>query len=200
MPVPYWFSVIFLLPVARDRTILVSGINYWPILNVIRGIRINRYCAKCCVDTVVNALYCLAYGCRASRRKGTAGWREVVVLSFCCCLCNSVRQSYPDEARDINDREQEIMKMWDTLTVSGWFWFLWPPCVADADILFCSCGFYFSSFFLFFLACSQRLQSECLPYFHTWCGLSVNLECKSEMCCARLAEYTGRKKIAICAP
>jgi len=79
------------------------------------------------------------------------------------CLCNSVRQSYPDEAHDINDREQEIMKMWDTLTVSGWFWFLWPPCIADADILFCSCGFYFSSF-LFFLAYSQQLQSGCLPY------------------------------------
>jgi len=22
-----------------------------------------------------------------------------------------------------------------------------------------------------------------LPYFHTWCGLSANLECMSEMCC-----------------
>jgi len=37
----------------------------------------------------------------------------------------------------------------------------------------------------------------CLPYFHTWCGLSANLECMSEMCCTRLAENTGRKKIAI---
>ena len=32
-------------------------------------------------------------------------------------LLTRVRQSYPDEARDINDREQEIMKMWNTLTV-----------------------------------------------------------------------------------
>ena len=46
------------------------------------------------------------------------GGGGVVIL---LCLCNSVRQSYPDEARDINDREQEIMKMWDTLTVSGLF-------------------------------------------------------------------------------
>jgi len=36
----------------------------------------------------------------------------------------------------------------------------------------------------------------CLPYFHTWCGLSANLECRSEMCCTRLAGNTGRKKIA----
>jgi len=28
-----------------------------------------------------------------------------------------------------------------------------------------------------------------------WCGLSANLECMSEMCCRRLAENTGRKKL-----
>ena len=28
--------------------------------------------------------------------------------------------------------------------------FLWPPCVADADILFCSCGFFFLSSSPFF--------------------------------------------------
>jgi len=27
----------------------------------------------------------------------------------------------------------------------------------------------------------------------TWCGLSTNLECRSEMYCTRHAEYTGRK-------
>jgi len=31
--------------------------------------------------------------------------------------------------------------------------------------------------------------------FHTWCGPSVNLECRSEMWCTRLAENTGRKKV-----
>jgi len=30
-------------------------------------------------------------------------------------------------------------------------------------------------------------------YFHTWCGLSANLKCMSEMRCTRLAENTGRK-------
>jgi len=39
--------------------------------------------------------------------------------------------------------------------------------------------------------------------FYTWCGLSANLECMSEMCCTRLLENNDAKitqKIAICAP
>ena len=48
----------------------------------------------------------------------------------------------------------------------------------------------------FFLAYSQRSETGCLPYFYTWCGLSANLECTSEMCCTRLAENTGRKNDA----
>ena len=51
----------------------------------------------------------------------------------------------------------------------------------------------FLSFFLFFLAQSQPSQIVCLPYFHTWCGLSANLRCRSEMCCTQLAENTGHK-------
>ena len=51
-------------------------------------------------------------------------------------------------------------------------------------------------FFFFFLAYSQPSQIGCLPYFHTWCGLSANLGCRSETCCLRLAENTGRKKVA----
>ena len=56
-----------------------------------------------------------------------------------------------------------------------------------------------SSFYLllpssFFLAYSQPSQIGCLPYFHTWCGLSANLGCRSETCCTRLAENTGCKK------
>ena len=50
---------------------------------------------------------------------------------------------------------------------------------------------------------SQRSEIGCLPYFHTWCGHSVNLECKSETCCARLAEIQdakNRQKVAIWAP
>ena len=52
-------------------------------------------------------------------------------------------------------------------------------------------------FYLFlFLASSQPSEIGCLPYFHTWCGLSANLECMSEMCCTWFAESTGRKNDA----
>jgi len=83
-------------------------------------------------------------------------------------------------------------------------------CVADADIIFSSCGFFYLLLLTssFFLAYSQPSQIGCLPYVyhmshqgHTWCGLGANLECRSEMCCMRLAENTGRKngqKFAIC--
>jgi len=75
---------------------------------------------------------------------------------------------------------------------------LWPPCVADADIIFCSYGF-----FLFFLAYSQRSQSGCLPYFHTWCSLSANLEC-SLKCAAlvslKIQNAKNGQKFAIWAP
>jgi len=54
------------------------------------------------------------------------------------------------------------------------------------------------SFYLLFLllASSQRPQIGCLPYFHTWRGPSANLECRSEICCTRLAGNTGRKNDA----
>jgi len=43
------------------------------------------------------------------------------------------------------------------------------------------------------LVYSQRSHIGSLPYFHTWCGLSGNLECRFEMCCTRIAENTGLK-------
>ena len=67
---------------------------------------------------------------------------------------------------------------------------LWPPCVADANIIFLPCRlFFFSSPNL-----SRRRLDVChTSYFHTQCGLSANLRCRSETCCTRLAENTGRK-------
>jgi len=53
--------------------------------------------------------------------------------------------------------------------------------------------FFFLSFF--FPRLISAMEIGCLPYFHTWCGLSANLECVSEMCCTRLNENTGRKKL-----
>jgi len=54
--------------------------------------------------------------------------------------------------------------------------------------------FFLSSIF-FFLAYSQPSHIGCLPYFHTRCGLSANLGCRSDTCCMRLAENRGRKKL-----
>jgi len=48
----------------------------------------------------------------------------------------------------------------------------------------------------FFIFSSSNLSRRRLPYFHTWCGLSANLRCRSETCCTRLAINTGRKKFA----
>ena len=62
---------------------------------------------------------------------------------------------------------------------------------------------FLSSYSFSFRAYSQRSKTGCLPFLHTWCGLSANLECISEMCCTRLAEINDAKitqKIAICAP
>jgi len=67
--------------------------------------------------------------------------------------------------------------------------YLWPPNRAGHYIL--QLWFLFFFFFFLALAYSQWLQVGCLPYFHTWCGLSVNLECRSEMCCTWLAGNRG---------
>ena len=51
-----------------------------------------------------------------------------------------------------------------------------------------------SSFFFSSPNLSRRRLDVChRPYFHTWCGLSANLECRSEMCCTRLAEIQDAK-------
>jgi len=48
-----------------------------------------------------------------------------------------------------------------------------------------------------FLYGRPRLFSEVEDWMSTtWCGLSANLECMSEMCCMRLAENMGRKNYA----
>ena len=67
-----------------------------------------------------------------------------------------------------------------------------PPIFGKAAITL-SIGPHSSSFFLFLLAYSQPSQVGCLPYFHTWCVLSANLQCRSEMCCTRLAEIQEAK-------
>jgi len=62
------------------------------------------------------------------------------------------------------------------------------------------CGHYIFILWLllsssFFPCLMSAAQTGCLPYFHTWCGLSANLGCRSETCCTRLAENTGCKNL-----
>jgi len=69
---------------------------------------------------------------------------------------------------------------------------LWPPYVIGQAIIFLPCGFFYLSIFF-----SSPNLSRCrLDVYHTWCGLSTNLRCRSETCCTRLAKSTGHKKIA----
>jgi len=85
------------------------------------------------------------------------------------------------------------------------FFFLWPPWVADADIIFLPCGFYLllSSFLPRLISAVADWMSTILAHV---VGLSENLRCslcRSETCCTGLAGNTGRKKslkIAIWAP
>jgi len=72
--------------------------------------------------------------------------------------------------------------------------FLWPPCIADADIIFLSCGFFFYlllSFFPRLFSAVADWMTTILPHM---VHLSANLECRSETCCTQLTENTGRKK------
>jgi len=72
---------------------------------------------------------------------------------------------------------------------------LWPPYVIGQAIYIFILWFLLSSSVFF---SSPNLSGRRLDVYHTsiqsWCGLSVNLECRSETCCARLAENTSCKK------
>jgi len=70
------------------------------------------------------------------------------------------------------------------------FW-SWLPCVADVDIIFKVALWNRADHYIFIEV--GDWMSTMLP--HTvW--PSANLECRSEMCCTRLAENTGRKNNA----
>jgi len=55
------------------------------------------------------------------------------------------------EAGDTAETVAETVGREQRSTFTGYlhFYVLWPPCIADADIIFSSCGFFF--FLLFFL-------------------------------------------------
>jgi len=76
--------------------------------------------------------------------------------------------------------------MLDYVNVTGEFWNVESQKTAP-------CGFFYLLF------SSLNLSGRRLDVYHIstqGCDLSANLECRSEMCCTRLAENTGRKNDA----
>jgi len=66
---------------------------------------------------------------------------------------------------------------------------LWPPYVIGQTIIFLPCGFFLSFFF------SSPISGRRLDVYHTSThGPSANVECRCEMCCARLAGNARSKK------
>ena len=85
--------------------------------------------------------------------------------------------------------------LWGHYTWQLWFlYLLWSPCVIGQTITFLPCSFFLSSIFFFFFI--RRLISAATDWMSTIHLHSANLECRSEMCCTRLAANTGRKKVA----
>jgi len=75
---------------------------------------------------------------------------------------------------------------------------LWPPCIADADIIFLPSGF----FFFFYLFSSPNLSRRRLDVCHTSThgvsGLSANLGCRSKPaahCSLKIQNAKNRQKI-----
>ena len=88
----------------------------------------------------------------------------------------------------------ELLRFYQSSSLAMNQCLLWPPCVADADIIFLPCGFFLSIFYLFFI---PRLISAVAQWISTiLLHMVCELECRSEICCTRLATNTGRKNDA----
>ena len=74
-------------------------------------------------------------------------------------------------------------------------WKLWSPYGIGETIIFLACGFFLLSFFHRLISAAADWMSTILRHNHD-VGRSANLECRSEMCCKRLAGNTGRKNDA----
>jgi len=89
-----------------------------------------------------------------------------------------------------NGPATQLNTMWHTPVDRRARRFLWPPFVADADIIFLPCGF------LFYLLLSFFPRRRRLDVYHTQgVGLSANLGCIQVWNVLRTARWnTGRKK------
>jgi len=71
--------------------------------------------------------------------------------------------------------------------------YLWPPCVADTDIIFYLCGFFFRLAVYHASTHNVAFDVALVRSHHVW--NSANLERRSEMCCTRLTEKIQDTKI-----
>ena len=117
----------------------------------------------------------------AEDRRYTTGPRKSVLLK---CVKNY--ENRRSSSKDVLNQMQ-----WPRLIMAA----LWNRADCYIFILW-----FLSIFYLFLfprlISAAAHWMSTVLPVLHTWCGLSANLECRSETCCTRLAENTGRKKVA----
>jgi len=67
------------------------------------------------------------------------------------------------------------------------------PAQQMRTLYFCHVSFFFLVFSSPNLSV-RRLDVYHRLYFHTWCGISANLECRSEMYCTQLAKIQDAKK------
>jgi len=162
-------SIFFLFFLAQSQR---SEIGYLPYFHTWCGLNANLECMSemCCKRLAGNTA-------RKNRHFGTI-WQ----------LCRAV-SSQLKHVSTIG-KKRNLLNTDTSSTCPHNMVNLWSPYAIGQTISFLPYGFYL---LLFFLAYSQRSEIGCLPYYHTRCGLSANLECMSEVCCMRLAENTGRK-------
>ena len=93
---------------------------------------------------------------------------------------------------DFSDKVTVQIRCGGKMSVHLWLFVasLWPPCVADSDIIFCPVVSFLLLLFPRLLSAVAEWMSTILPHM-VW--LSANLGCRSETCCTWLAENTGRK-------
>ena len=96
---------------------------------------------------------------------------------------------------DFSDKVTVQIRCGGKMSVHLWLFVasLWPPCVADSDIIFCPVVSFLLLLFPRLLSAVAEWMSTILPHM-VW--LSANLECRSEMCYTRLAGNTGRNNDA----
>jgi len=140
------------------------------------------------------AVRCVALRCRtAPQQSNTLNKLRVLIHWARCAYCVAVRCGTASGWR--TNLKSYLERTHDRPTSVRY------ACVIMAALR-SRCGHYifalwFLSIYLFYSSPNlSGLRLDDVPYFHTWCGSSANLECRSEMCCTRLAGNTGRKNDA----